>query len=254
MNQQNHLADNLRQLCSREPSVSEVCRRIGLNRQQFARYLNGQSRPSAHTLWRLASYFDIADSDLLLPTDLFTRRLNERQGWRERRAEKLTSVFPGNIRHLRLLLGWYHAHYRSPSMPGHLVRALVEFSEADGFIQSRTAERTRHPQTGLISGARFLGLVSMMENAVFLVERGRRSNDGISETILEPAHRGTNNWLFGTTLAYSWRIRKPFTSPCVWKKLRPTMELKAALAACGAFPANSRDIDPIVTRHFDENA
>ena len=38
-------AENLRLLCSHYASVAEVCRRIGMNRQQFNKYLSGASTP-----------------------------------------------------------------------------------------------------------------------------------------------------------------------------------------------------------------
>jgi hypothetical protein len=46
-------AENLRLLCSHYASVAEVCRRIGINRQQFNKYLSGASTPSLHSLRRI---------------------------------------------------------------------------------------------------------------------------------------------------------------------------------------------------------
>ncbi len=250
MKLETNLARNLQYLCARERSVSEVCRQLGFNRQQFARYLSGTARPSAHNLHRICAYFQVTEAQLDLPNPEFSRRIDNIDGRTERRAEALISAFPGNLRQVRQIKGFYHAHYISPSMPNQVLRALVQVFEADGLIQSRTAERLRHPQTGLVSGARYLGLVAQLENTIFLVERGRVATGGISETILEPAHRGTYAWMFGMTLGYSWRLRKPFTSKCVWKRLRASLSLREALSRCGAFPLNSRSLDPIVVQHF----
>ena len=46
----------LRLLCSYGRSTSDVCRRAGINRQQFNKYLNGHARPSLPTLRRLADF------------------------------------------------------------------------------------------------------------------------------------------------------------------------------------------------------
>ena len=49
------LADNLRQLCRQRRSTSEVCRAIGINRQQFNKYLSGAAVPSSFNLARIAT-------------------------------------------------------------------------------------------------------------------------------------------------------------------------------------------------------
>lgn len=64
---------NLRRLCARHNSVSEICRTIGINRTQFSRYLTGESFPRPDILARICSYFDVDANilirDLELPTE-----------------------------------------------------------------------------------------------------------------------------------------------------------------------------------------
>src|SRR5260221_599391 len=50
-----NFATNLRLLCGRHRSVSEVCRRLAINRQQFNKYLAGPSLPSSATLVRICA-------------------------------------------------------------------------------------------------------------------------------------------------------------------------------------------------------
>jgi transcriptional regulator with XRE-family HTH domain len=59
--------ENLRQLCARESSVSEVCREIGVNRTQFSRYLNGEAFPRPDLLLRICSYFGVDANILIRP-------------------------------------------------------------------------------------------------------------------------------------------------------------------------------------------
>lgn len=244
------LARNLRHLCARDRSVSEVCRAVGINRQQFARYLGGTARPSPHNLRRICVHFGVPEADLALPHALFAARDHRRTGLNA--ADALLAAFPGDLRELRAMAGFYHAHYRSPSQPDQVIRALVGIHEQDGLFVSRTVERTPHPETGQISRARFLGLVSVHEGTLFLVERGRITRGGIAETILSPAHRGARGWLKGQLLGFSWRSRQPYASPCVWKRLRPGLSVREALAACGSFPPGHRGIDRFVTETLGE--
>ena len=64
-------AENLRYLCGFYPSISEVCRRLAINRQQFNKYLSGQVRPSRHNRRRMADFFGIQPDDFDLPGLLF---------------------------------------------------------------------------------------------------------------------------------------------------------------------------------------
>lgn len=243
-------ARNLRRLCAERRSVSEICRQIGVNRQQFARYLNGAARPSPHNLRRICRYFGVSAEALASERGLI-RLDNAAPDLRGARgAEILTTVFPGEARALRRLTGLYHAHYRSPSQPDRVIRALVEVVERDGAFQSRTLERTRHPETGLVSRARYVGLVASHGDTLFLVERGRNAGRDVSETILTPAHRASRLWLTGVLLAFSWLSGKPYASRCVWKKLRPSVGIREAVAACGAYPLDDRRIDDLVVEHL----
>lgn len=61
------LGENLRQLVSGYPSVSEVCRRLGINRTQFNRYLSGESFPRPDVLDRICRFFGIDARILLTP-------------------------------------------------------------------------------------------------------------------------------------------------------------------------------------------
>lgn len=59
--------DNLRQLCARQSSISEVCREIGVNRTQFNRYLSGEAFPRPDLLLRICSHFGVDANILIKP-------------------------------------------------------------------------------------------------------------------------------------------------------------------------------------------
>jgi len=61
----NMFGANLRQLARKYPSVSELSRRLGINRTQFNRYLSGESFPRPDVLDRICSFFDV-DARILL--------------------------------------------------------------------------------------------------------------------------------------------------------------------------------------------
>lgn len=64
-----HFAKRLRELCTEANSISGVARDLGINRQQFARYLNGTTFPRTAVLTQLAEYFGTPVSDLFAHGD-----------------------------------------------------------------------------------------------------------------------------------------------------------------------------------------
>ncbi|MCW9042336.1 MAG: helix-turn-helix domain-containing protein [Pseudopelagicola sp.] len=60
---------NLRVLADTYPSVSQLCRELGINRTQFNRYLSGESFPRPDVLHRICGFFDVDARILLEPID-----------------------------------------------------------------------------------------------------------------------------------------------------------------------------------------
>src|SRR5215475_9721310 len=73
-----NFATNLRLLCGRHRSVSELCRRLAINRQQFNKYLAGTSLPSPATLGRICAFFAIDQGDILLAPAAFAASADAR--------------------------------------------------------------------------------------------------------------------------------------------------------------------------------
>jgi len=59
------LTENLGYACSLYPSITHVCRRIGINRQQFNKYLAGRARPSRSNMRRICNFFGLTEAELL---------------------------------------------------------------------------------------------------------------------------------------------------------------------------------------------
>ena len=57
-------AANLRRKCANFGSIAEVCRGVGINRQQFNKYLAGNSIPNALTLRKICIFLDIQEQSL----------------------------------------------------------------------------------------------------------------------------------------------------------------------------------------------
>lgn len=63
----NTLGANLRELAKSTPSVSALCRDLGINRTQFNRYLSGESFPRPDVLFKICQYFKVDARIILEP-------------------------------------------------------------------------------------------------------------------------------------------------------------------------------------------
>lgn len=247
------LSRNLRLLCGFEKSVSEVCRAIGVNRQQFSKYLNATSQPSPYNLQRICGHFAVRPADLLLPHEEFADRMQFRAGSTTRTAgllrdRPLARAFPGERGGLRRYLGYYLTHCHSFSWEGYILRAITRVYEADGLICSKTIERIRDPVEDALYLSKYDGQVSLLGNRLFVVEHQSLANDAIVETVLHPTARSQLTLLRGVTFGLSSKQRNPYVSRCVWKFLGSQVDLRLALGATGLVSATGNQIDPKVLR------
>lgn len=247
---QDDLAQNLSMVSTHRRSVSELCRELGFNRQQFARYLTGESRPSAHNLKRIADGLEIPVADLMKPHAEFISQYG-RPGSDRQTIPLIDRAFPGDIRKLRPLLGYYHGHFEVPGSDGLIVRSLVRLVEQDGKVISKSVER-RSPSDdagGYLS--KYQGLASYLGNCIFVVEFEYLTGDSIVETVLFPPYRRKLDIMSGLTFGVTSRVhRQPFASGVIWKFLGRTIEIKKALGRCGRVPLSDRTLDPSVRKYF----
>jgi len=245
------LAANLRLFCSNYRSISEVCRLLGFNRQQFARYLSGAARPSQHNLHRIATGLGLRVDDLLLPRRTFEQRFSPgRGGPRDRFTHMLDTAFPGDLQRLRPLLGYYHMHFLLPDRPGVVNRSLIVLYEYEGKVYSKTIERSgTNPADRQLS--KYEGMVSFLGNYIFLLEFETLFGDTLVETMMFPAYRRRLDILTGLTFGVTSNVhRQPFASPIVWKYLGVTVDRRAQIRACAIYDIEDRRIDPAARRHL----
>ena len=252
------LAQNLRLLCDYEKSVSAVCRAIGVNRQQFSKYLNATSRPSPYNLQRICEHFGVRTADLLLPHDEFSDRMQFRPDptgglISAQKRSALSDAFPGDRQALRRYLGYYLTHYHSFSWDGYVLRAVTYVYEEDGLILAKTIERTRDPHDDVLYLSKYNGQLSLLGNRIFVVEHQALANDAIVETVLYPDARSQLTLLRGVTFGLSSKQRNPYVSRCVWKYLGTNVDQRRVLHATGLISRGSNQVDPKIMRILGDN-
>ena len=136
MSLRENLAVNLRRLCAQHGSIAAVCREMGVNRQQFDRYLSMDALPNRATTMRICAYFGIDEAELYRDPaagDIATRpRLAGRPGGRFTEGPIAARIF--SAPRPAIEPGFYHTFF---SIPGH----------GEEFLCSITAIRTEEERT-----------------------------------------------------------------------------------------------------------
>lgn len=242
-------AQNLRFACSTRRSISQICREIGLNRQQFNRYISGEARPSPHNTGRIAAFFGIAPQDFDLAPKLFATRLTRPD--RDRSAARgLLDGFPGDIAALRRHVGYYQTYHISPSWPGLVVCSCARIYEEGGAIRVKSIERIHDAANEIHQFSKYVGLVTFWRNRIFIAERSVGQQPMLSQTILIPFEVHQRVYLRGTTMGVSWRKENlPYASRMIWRHIGEGPDLRQMLWRCGVLAFTSRQL-PATVRSF----
>jgi len=243
---------NLSLLCSHYRSISDVCRRMGMNRQQFNKYLNGQVHPSRHNMQRLCDFFGVTESEILMEAHRFAQLV----GLRKRPMDKADLDVP--LRHLERILarsqpvgryaGYYYRYFYSFGNKGCIIRSLASIAIRDERGYFKNIEVLRDPDTGRWRGNnKYEGMVFQLADRLQVVEYETREVNSITAMTLYPSYRHRIDVLMGVqTGGPTRRGRKPGASRVAMEYLGPDIDLRRAMRQTGLFrpadPALRRDI------------
>ena len=162
-----YFADRLTELCRTRPSVSSVARDLGINRQQFARYISGESLPRQAINQQIADYFGVDPGELHSDRPI-----------KERGNPSLTSS--STVKAMMMLLddaavqpitnadlepGFYWQYKLLLRMPGKVVKSLVMITEEDGVYRYKR-------RSSVVYNAQLNGTVKNTFNGVFFKQNG----------------------------------------------------------------------------------
>ncbi|MGE0007646.1 MAG: helix-turn-helix domain-containing protein [Parvibaculaceae bacterium] len=253
-----NLCRNLSYLCSFYPSVSEVCRRLGINRQQFNKYTSGAAFPSLHVLTRIADFFGVEVEELCWPPQelkqTFARRRQQREaatGFEDftNRIQRLTDASSPALDHY---VGFYHRYYYAFDQCGSVVRSLFQIRKAGGAYVTRHIERiTSDGRARQAMTFKYDGIAVCMSNCIFITEVEILLNSCVSNAAFPMIPRPGQLHLFGIQTSLSSTIGRPGASRVVLERLKPTVPLRDALARCGIFRPDSGEIRPEMPSWID---
>ena len=242
---------NLRYLSDLYKSVAEVCRRIDINRQQFNKYLGGQSEPSNYNLRKICDFFGVTESELYGPHENMIALFAATPADDPSKSNGLpvSNFFPVDTDKIEKYLGYYSSYVISPSFPRYIIKSITRIAQQDDQIVTKTYERiaVRDSDDDYYSVNKYRGFCFTSSDLVYLVEHEYLNNRGYIYTALYPSYRGRVQYLNGLVLGVAGSsFRRPFSSPIVFEYLGADIDLRSCIGECGCYPIEGGDISEAI--------
>ena len=252
-------AKNLRLLTDHYRSVAEVCRKIGVNRSQFNKYLSGKSTPSRHMHKTICDFFGVESDEILLPHARFQEILgaippSERGAAAQRPYQQtLDRLVARSGTDLADYEGYYFEHSYSMTYPGLILRSLLHLTCAGGVPQyTRLENMARASERRYSVRSKYKGMAFYLRDRIFLVDYESVTGNEISQTVLYPNYKSRLVRLSGLKLGVSaGNRREPLCARVVWDPLGRSIDLRSALRACGLFEPDDPEVEAAVKAAID---
>lgn len=205
-----NLTQNLAEIVRRAPSVADFCRRVGVNRQQFNKYLAGTHLPSPRTMVKIAEVCGIGAGDFMLDPPEFLERI--RRGDRNDADESGISSGPArqnthfrtmeafarsSLAGLRPFLGAYFRYHHSSIFPGKIIRAVTVIYQSEDIVRYVTVEHMPESDENLSYRFSYRGVCYLMGSRLFMADYEHRQLNEMTSTILMPQFRTPIRYMFG---------------------------------------------------------
>lgn len=255
------LPENLRLLCSYYRSVSEVCRKLNINRSQFNRYLSGASIPSTYILRQLCNFFGVEHYEMFIPHAEFKALLSDKPHLGDNQNETLSTVH----KHMKKLqdatspdvnryLGFYFEHYYSMTYPDKILRSLMHVTREGNQVVYQRFESLGEPgnqQTTI--KCRYEGVLYFLQDRIFLVDYETLTMNEMTQTVLYPSFYSKVDFLIGIKLGVSAvRDRKPLVRNVVLQSLGAEVNLRECVRKTGLYRADHESLNPFILDRLQE--
>jgi transcriptional regulator with XRE-family HTH domain len=251
-------AANLRLLCSRQGSISQVCRKVGINRQQFNKYLSGRHIPSAENIRVIANYFGVGP-ELMFSEHEHFRTLVEGNFFAVldhlRRAPQvvrfLDAMTVANKLSLGQYLGCYDRYQFSSIYAQRILRSAFCIFRNGDFLNHYYVER--FPSYDNPSKTEYVfkyhGFTFPIEDRIFCIDFESVQCNEMTFGIYSPVQRNAKQFMFGVVSGVAATMfRQPFATRAALHFRRHGLLSRAELEAATALDMN----DPSIPREARE--
>ncbi|WP_335949177.1 MULTISPECIES: helix-turn-helix domain-containing protein [Salipiger] len=250
----NTFSANLSLACSHYSSISDVCRRIGMNRQQFNKYLNGQVRPSRHNMRRICDFIGVTESEMFLEEQRFAQLI----GLRRHPVARTTLEIP--MQRIDDLMaraspvdryeGFYFRYFYSFGNKGRIIRSLARVVVQDGRGYFKNVEVLPHPETDRWRRTnKYEGILFQLADRLHLFEYETTELNSVTQAIFYPSYGSRVDYLLGIQTGGPTRQgRKPGASRVALEYLGTELNLLRAMRQTGLYLPDDPALRPEIVQ------
>lgn len=255
---QQNFAANLRLLCDRQGSISLVCRKVGINRQQFNKYLSGKHAPSSGNIRVIANHFGVGPDLLFAEHDHF-RALVEGNYFdmldHLRRAPQvarfLDTVTVASQIDAGEFVGCYNRYQYSSIYARRILRSAFCIYRNGDFLNHYYIERfpsyDNPAKTEYIF--KYHGFTFPIDDRVFCIDFESVQRNELTFGIFSSVQRNSKRFMFGVVSGVAATMfRQPFATRAVLHYRHPGLLGRDELEATATLDMN----DPSIPREARE--
>jgi hypothetical protein len=236
---------NLRQACKKFDSISEVARRVGINRQQFNRYLSGENIPNKRTISRLAKFLEVDEAELF-------RLKDENSGVGEMAFAKgdvsgAMGLAKGGGSQLVLRPGYYCCYFPLQGTSQFLVKSVLKVVKKgeQSFFTRHTLFRSATSPRSTLARGKHRGVILANDSDVYLIAINVLHPKHLSMIVIERQQVAGSSVVQGLSITRG--TTSHFTCRVCLQHIGENLKtVKSHLDSRGIIPVNSRDIDPAI--------
>lgn len=249
-------ARNLRTLTENKGAIALVCQELGMNRQQFNKYLSGVSLPAPPTLRKIADYFGVGQHAMFYPgkdhhalSGIKGMHPLFELGHLDSRLLEIFTESLSNSAKTQFREGCYLVYYPSPHSPDDIVKAvMVVFNVGNvtcfrRYSKYSLKERPRH----VVMRGRHEGIIIENSGRVFLLAKNSRAAEEISLQSFGTSTRVSNDMICGLALIAT-RGPEPLAIRVTIDYFGPRNSFKRAMKLREMVPAAASGIPDSIKR------
>jgi transcriptional regulator with XRE-family HTH domain len=229
------ITENIRRLVRARGNIAHVCRRLGVNRQQFNKYLAGQHLPSQYNLNLICQFFGVTYAEIITPGMEIpeSRHPSEYlEGYRvfERSALLQDVIRLSDRKRLAAFEGVYCKYHYSSIYRGDVVRAVTVIRPMGDLYAYTNLERFPNKNNPKKHDYvfKYHGFVFMLDGRIFMTDLEKLQKNEITFSIYTPIARNPMRFFFGVTGGVASNLyREPYVSRSVLDFMSPGLPTRA---------------------------
>lgn len=257
-----NFAANLRHLCDQHGSISFICRKIHINRQQFNKYLSGKHLPSSANIRVIANHFSLDPEMMFEPHEDFRAIIDGDffsifQNLRSNVAVQgfMTTVMSTPQAVEQSIIGIYDRYQFSSIYPRKILRASFCVYRGKDMLQHTYIERfPSHDKPDVTAYTfKYHGFVLPIHGRIFTVDFETTQRNEMTFGIFSPVQRNSKHFMLGITSGIAATMfRQPFSTRLALHYRGPGFLKREDLARTTTLDMNDPSIPKEVRAYLGE--